>query len=198
MSKLKLPNWKKVEETLYEESYSIITDFSKKHPEKLCSFFAYGIGEQNGNFWLNFDTYENSITEAKKREVTKVEMRNQYLKGKDAWKQASSFLERAWLTPYNSSVSNFAFNPYNLVHFDGWDIYQDEEEQLPQADDYDDPYLVGNIRLVVSRVIDKLIQNDVFARIKMTQPFCIGYQFQEGLLVILRIINWPSSLETEL
>jgi hypothetical protein len=65
-----LPNWNKIQKKVYEFTKTTISDFAMQHPDELISFFAYYINEQNGIYFISFDTHENTLRQIKEQSVT--------------------------------------------------------------------------------------------------------------------------------
>ena len=86
----------------------------------------------------------------------------------------------------NAIVPGFIAN----TTFADWTTFFDSEsypEQVPGEDDY----LAGNTRIVLWKVLERLIQEQVFSQLNMAPLFRLGHQLYEKELVVLRILNWP-------
>jgi len=93
-------------------------------------------------------------------------------------------------TEYSLVVDYFHFAFYSYTTFADWTTFFDSEsypEQLPGEDDY----LAGNTRIVLWKVLERLIQEQVLSQLNMAPLFRLGYQLYEKGLVVLRILNWP-------
>jgi len=67
-----------------------------------------------------------------------------------------------------------------------------DSEQYPHCKPGQDDYLAGNTRVIIWKVLERFIADNVFLHIKTTPLFRLGYQLFEEDLVVLRILNWPN------
>ena len=184
------PNWQEVETILFEKGKEAIERFAKEHPDLLCSFFAYSGDPLSGEFAISIDTQEHALQQARKEELRVCQRRERVLHSPSAWRHAQTKIEFPHLTEYSPVVDYFHFAFYSYTTFADWTAFFDSEnypEQLPEEDDY----LAGNTRIVLWKVLERLIQEQVLSQLNMAPLFRLGYHFHEKKLVVLRILNWP-------
>ena len=186
-------DWQSLEDRLYEQSRAIILQFAAEHPDVTCSFFAYDTDPKEGYFLLGFDTYENSLEAAQENEQRAIERRNQMLVHEWSWRHARSMLNIPRLTNYSPAVSDFAYHMYAQIDFQEL-IDLSESGSYPQKDhDVEDDYIEGNTRIVLWKVIERLIANNVFDQLHLASPFYVGFALHEDdQTPPLRILNWPN------
>lgn len=194
---IKEHRWNDMEEILVMAAKDIIGQFSHQHPQEICSCIACACMPGRDEFLLSIDTWNNSLSKARKWEATIVaerirEMTQEPEKDSgelEPWQHALSVTKWQQILDYNSSVNQFAFSfsiPGTTQWFDGW---RDRNHCLSIGEE--DGYLAGSICLVLWKVMERLIADEVFARLRLSSPFRVGYQFYFEDLVIVRLLNWP-------
>src|SRR5216683_5733703 len=139
------PNWRQVEDTLFEHGQAAIEQFAREHPNELCSFFAYHANPIAGRFAVCLDTYFNGIQEAMKYELVNIGQRQAYFKLKEGWRGAPQYTEVRRILAYTYDAALFHYAFYSEVSFDGWLAFFDNKEVYPQGRDEDEDYLTGNV-----------------------------------------------------
>lgn len=185
-----LPVWPEIEETLFNVGKIAIMRFAKEHPQELCSFFAYAWMVIDGDFSICFDTSSNALRAAKANEHEAMERRERMLGGTQAWRNARYFLTNPHIVDYTSDIDLFAYPLYEHVQIDSWNAFA-TNEALPKNRSKEDTYLEGNVQLIIWKVFERLIKEELFNFLSLASPFRLGYQFHDQELVVLRILNWP-------
>jgi hypothetical protein len=185
-----LPDWNEVEELLFETSKEAIKEFNQEHPDEVCSFFAYDVDVPYDTFRISFETITNSLRVAKEEAFETIELRKKSLNKHQIWRTAYRYLDQKSVTAYSPDVGYFLYHNYKIAKLDNWDIYYDNDS-LPQNKQYEDDYLGGNIKIVLWKVIENLVESGDFELLNLASPFFVGYQFHSDALVTLRILNWP-------
>jgi len=189
---MKPPDWRLVEQTLFEKGKSTIEMFAQEHPDRTCSFFACSANPSSGDFTFCFDTPENASYEAMKQELFAIGQRQAARKRTDradAWKYARTYTMSSRLD-YAPSSALFQYASYTECTLD-WRAFSDRG-MYPMQKEGQDNYLEGHTRLAICGAIDRLIVDQVFKRLSMTSPFRLGYQFHDEHLIVLRFLNWPA------
>lgn len=184
------PDWEEIEETLFAKAEAAILQFASEHPDEICSFFAFAWMPVEGDFSICFDTWGNAIRAAKEHEQFILASRNTTLGQDWSWESAHYFSTADQIVDYAPDVDIFAYSPYVDIWFAGWAEFS-ESDQYPQSQRGKGDYLDGNTRIVLWKVLQRLVENDAFARLRLSSPFRVGYQFHEEELVVIRILNWP-------
>lgn len=185
-------NWKDIEETLFSEAKAAIFRFAEEHSGEICSFFAFAWMIVDGDFSICLDTFSNAQRRARDNERTAIEDREQFLGGKHAWGSAHSFLAEPRIVDYAPAVDLFAYAPYADIFFEDWEAFA-SNESVPKSRAWEEGYIMGSTRLVLWRVLERLIDGDIFACLHLSSPFRVGYQFHDQELIVLRILNWPQA-----
>jgi hypothetical protein len=185
-----LPDWQDLEHQLFEQSKAGILHCAAEHPETLCSFFAYDANPIYGGFYLCFDTPENALEVAQRREQEAMKRRAQMLTREESWRHANYFLTDPKITDYSPNVGYFAYHAYVEIEFERLnDLHFNDG--YPEDKEHEDNYSEGNGQLMMWRVLEWLIDEKVFASLRPASPFRLGYQLHDDELVVLRILNWP-------
>lgn len=183
-------DWREIEEALFETGKSAILKFSKEHKGELCSFLAYAWTVVDGDFSICFDTQSNARRIARENEQEVITQRKLMLGGAQSWKNAHYFLTNPLIVDYASGVDLFAYPIYEQVWIDNWNAFA-ANEALPKSQNGQDTYLEGNVRLIIWKVLERLIEANLFDSLALSFPFRLGYQFHGQEITVLRILNWP-------
>lgn len=192
------PDWQEVEELLFEKGKEALLRFATEHSALKCSFFAYYTNPIAGEFKISFDTIQHALQQAREEELRTRQKRQKWWDSQytptTAWHYARSYLDLPRLTDYSPEVGYFHFASHTTLTFENWTIFFDSDsypERLPGIDDY----LVGNTRVVLWKVIERLITEGTVFQMNLSPLFRLGYQFYDEELVVLRILNWPGFLD---
>lgn len=186
-----LPDWRDIENRLYEFSKAGIFRFAAEHPETICSFFAYDANPVYGEFNLCFDTPQNALECSQQNERKAIKRRSETLSREGAWYHATDRLTNPRITDYSPGVGSFAYPDFVELVFEELDDLHFSEE-YPQSQEYEDDYSNGNGQVVMWKVLERLIEDGVFSSLRLASPFRVGYKIHDGVeLVVLRILNWP-------
>lgn len=91
-----------------------------------------------------------------------------------------------------SSVGYFAYHIYAETRFPELEEFSANGTYPEPEYDWQESYIDGNVRIVLWKVVERLIAENVFAPLRLASPFRIGYQFHDdGHFIVLRILNWP-------
>jgi hypothetical protein len=107
----------------------------------------------------------------------------------DAWESASYFLCHPTLAPFGDDTGDFAFIGYREVSFPEWQQFADGPD-YPKAKNNTDDYLDGHFRILIWRVIERLVSEQVFDDLRKSSPFMIGYRIHDEEMSIVRMLNW--------
>jgi hypothetical protein len=184
-------DWNASEEKLYAASVSAIRRFGQEHAQMPVCFFKFDSEPRYGYVLIGFDTLENNIRWAKKLEQTAVDRRRQRLTRPDSWKSAKYYLKSPRLQAFNTNSASFAFHEFARVSFPDWRELA-EGGGYPIGLAHEDDYLESNVRLVLWRVAERLVADEVFKPLTLASPFIVGYEFHDGEEVILRLLKWPA------
>jgi hypothetical protein len=185
------PDWQKAEETLFEAGTATLEQFGKEHPGTICSFFAYYVYPSKGAIDVCIDTPENALHEAMREELFTLGRRQKLLKFPTSWQLASFYTEIPAIVDYAPNANLFQYASQARVTFEEWAAFC-QSKAYPETEKPQDDYLEGNIRIVIWKVCERLIQDKVFLHLDLASPFRVGYQFHERPLIVLRVLNWPN------
>lgn len=184
------PDWQEVETILFEKSKKTIERFTREHSDLTCSFFAYSANPLSGEFAISIDTPQHALQQAQKEELRVSQWRDGWQHTPNASKYAHEFLKKPNITDYSPIVDYFQFAFYEYFLFDGWTTFFDSDS-YPEQQSSEDDYLTGNTRIAIWKVIEQLIQEQMFSQLKLAPLFRLGYFFHNEELIVLRILNWP-------
>src|SRR5262249_18291711 len=200
------PNWNHAQDVVVTKSQEAIARFATEHPKELCSFFALGVDYLSGDMAIDFDTLENSLTQAKRhqRQVVKdwsatfgppnreaaALLAMAGAKEPRAWEEPRHYFEResSKIIDHSPSAGYFKYQNFARVEFPEW-------EQYFSSDDVPDkPDPERHVILLLYRALEKLVESNAFAKLSMASPFRVGFELADDNLglVVTRILNWPS------
>jgi len=186
-------DWQPIEDQLFECSRNAILRFAQEHATIKCSFFAYYADPTYGHFFLNFDTPENALEAAQEHEQ---DVRSRWyasLGEEEAWRYAETIMMRSGISDYGPDTSRFTYSRYDNITINELDalccIQEHEDLELYIA--VGEGYLEGNVSIVLWKVVERLVKNNMFSQLLLTSPFRVGFQFHEETIIVLRILNWP-------
>jgi hypothetical protein len=156
-----------------------------------------------------FDTLDNSLLQAKRHEVNLVKRWREWF-GDDSQQHDPQFFRPAWELAYTSFSSplrsreriddynvfgNFKYEGYSTIDFADWRAYFESDEFMATDSSEDEPRkpdpFEGNVILLIWRVMERLLNENVFQRLTLASLFRVGFQLHDAELVVLRILNWP-------
>ena len=189
------PDWESAGQRLYVESRAAFTRFRRTHPIDTCSHVSYHCDPHNGYVLLGFDTPENSLRVARRRQDESLPHIREMLE-RTPWNQADAhrFLKRHSLLPINLSSDRLAFPEEAVWRFPEWvelaEHYAEEADSRGAAATGDDP-LRAAVALCVWRLVERLATDNAFDELPLARPCLVSYQDHDGPLVGLRIVNFP-------
>ena len=195
-----LPDWNLEIDKAYTQTREALLQFLQAHQDEVFNFFAIGIVDDSDYasiLVLNLDCLDNSIVMAKKQEQDVMARRALLLAPPHGWIRTSYLMETLNLKSYTIDTSDFKY--VNFKEFEIEACRYIEEAEVPTDQLSHDGYLLANLKLLVWRVIERLIENNVFGTTaKLASPFYLGYQIYNDLgiidIVVLRILNWPETV----
>lgn len=183
-------DWQALEDRLFEQSKAIILQFAAEHPDVTCSFFAYDTNPTYGKFLLSFESYENMLRAAKVDERRAIANREKMLSRPWSWRLARSRIHS--VSDSSPNVGYFSYHVYAKIHFKELEELSESGAYPQTTSEAVDNYLDGNVRIVLWKVVERLIEASAFAPLRSASPFRVGYQFHDdGHFVVLRLLNWP-------
>lgn len=186
--------WEASDDKLYKASSVAIKRFARENSDaEICCFFFDCDEPRYGHLFISLDTLENNIRSAKELEGFAIESRRKNLRGKLSWQSAKYNVSTPVLSPFNTNSGDFKFREYAEVEFPAW--VKLAAKGYPKGAEYDDDYLESNARLVMWRVAEQLVAEKAFAPLKLASPFLVGYSIHDQEEAILRLLNWPRSVE---
>jgi hypothetical protein len=107
-----------------------------------------------------------------------------------AWQSAHYFTINPRVVDYTPHAGAFAYHVGSGLEVDVLRHLQGSEN-YPESRETEDDYAQGNVRVVIWRVVERLVEVDAFAPLRRAAPFRVGYQIDDDELVVLRILTWP-------
>jgi hypothetical protein len=184
------PNWKEAEDMLFANCVEAVTRFAEENPSRTCSFLAFDSEPCYGYVFISLDTPENALQEAKREQDYEVQNRVKQFSREGAWQSAHYYIAERPSLAHSHNTGAFEFEQYQRVDFEGWEEFV-QGESYPEAEEQNKDYLANHTILIFWRVIERLIEEGVLNVLKLASPFRLGYNFHDGKLIVVRIINWP-------
>ncbi|HEX8035401.1 MAG TPA: hypothetical protein VF510_16210 [Ktedonobacterales bacterium] len=185
-----LVDWHDVEERLFQWCLDGIARFAESHPEVVCSFLAISYNTDAGVFQLSLDTPDNALREAQVNERDAIEQRRKVLASEWSWRSARYFLLNPRVVDYTLHAGAFAYHVEPALAVETlWQLQS--REDYPQSREHEDEYAQGNVRVVIWRLVERLVEADAFAQLSLAAAFRVGCQTDDDELVVLRILTWP-------
>lgn len=183
-------DWQSLEDRLFEQSKAVILQFAAEHPDVTCSFFAYDTNPTYGKFLPSLDSYENMLRTAKADEQRAIANREKRLSREWSWRVARYHTHS--VSDSSPNVGYFAYHIYAKIHFKELEELSESGAYPQTTSEAEDNYLDGNVRIVLWKVVERLIEASAFAPLCLSSPFRVGYQFHDDShFVVLRLLNWP-------
>ena len=189
-------DWTSIARRIYADTVSALSNFTARHPGVSCSHVSYHCDPHNGYVLLGFDTPTNSLRVAKRHQEERLPFIREMLNsGGSQQEDAHRFLKSQSLKPLNMSSAPLAFQEEVIWRFPEWVDFAstDEYEVQSQQDDYDRDYLRASLALCLWRVVERLETERAFDRLPMAQPCMVSYQDHGDVMVVLRVLNWPTA-----
>lgn len=185
-----LVDWRDVEARLFRWCLDGIARFAEDHPDAVCSFLAISYNTDAGFFQLSLDTPDNALREAQLNEREAIERRRKMLAANSSWRSAHSFTVNPRVVDYTPHAGAFTYQVASGLEIDILRQLQGSED-YPESREYEDDYAQGNVRVVIWRVVERLVETRAFSPLRLAPPFRVGYQLDDDELVVLRILMWP-------
>ncbi len=193
---MKTPNFAKQENALYQFSNKALKKIGKKHKDAFA-YFAFDCNVDYGEVLLCLDTIENSVTRAKKVEMSITRNRKKYTY------QSSSF-EIEWaihnlgndligrVTPFSNNTGDFSHQGFAMYNFKDWEDFSLSDDYPGVFEESGEDYLSCISVILLSNVIDLLIDGRAFDQILKSTPFYCGIGLHDNVQKVVRIINWDN------
>lgn len=189
------PDFDADERRLLEETIPAIAEFAAEHADEVFRYFAFDCNPDYGEVLFSLDTEANSAAEAKKHELYVTSQRHEKLDYNDSvwlpW--AISTIENPVtgpVLPFNNNSGDFDHQGFAGVSFPDWEDLVSSDDFPVDFEESHQDYLTCKATVLLSRVIDALVECDAFSCLNRTSPFLVGFGFHDGPQVVIRMINW--------
>lgn len=183
-------NWDSDVETLVAETRQAITRFVEKFPSaRVCSVFS-DADPLYGYVMIAFDTIENSLRSCREQERWAVERRQRMLADGESWRNASYFLTAPPISTIQSNSGDFEHPQFAEILFPEWQRVA-ESNEMPEGMEGDDHWLAGNVRILLWRAGERLVDTGTFDVLNQAPPCVLGYGLHDEEEGVLRVLRWP-------
>jgi hypothetical protein len=180
------PDWISAEALLFDQSMGVIRQFAMSHPSELFSTFAFAVDSEYAGVALNFDTLENSLSEAQRHERHEIEHRNRLFGSDRSWENARYFVSHHTNRIDDCNLRGpFKYELVAFVELAAWEKYFNGSEDCPEMD--------GRIIASLWRVVDRLVSSKAFDGLRLANCFRIAFSFHDNEMIVLRVLNWPAA-----
>jgi hypothetical protein len=180
---------KALEEHLYAGCLEAIAKFRAEVTEDdpgVC--FAIDAAPYDGQFLPSFDTRQSAIAGMRGRDAQVAGDRAWTLDADpEAWKSAYAFAQHQNARLFHDEVGDWS---HHMIHELTWDV-----TPMTRSPGYaeksaggKDGWIEGLCRGVLTRVCDRLVDDNAFDSVAIAPPFGVGYCYASEPLVICRVI----------
>ncbi len=191
---MKTPNFAKQENELFIFSQKAIHSMGKKCNETF-SYFAFDCSHNYGEVLLCLDTKENSETQSNKVERYITQKRKGYSYESPAYEiewalndLGNDLIGR--VMPFGNNTGDFSHQGFAKYHFEDWEDFYLSDEYPGVFEESEEDYLSCISIILLSNVIDLLIDEKSFDKIRKSTPFYCGITLHDSVQNVIRMINW--------
>lgn len=193
---MKTPNFGKQEKSLYQFSQKALKTIGKKI-EATFAYFAFDCNPDYGEVLLCLDTKENSEIQAKKAEKFITQKRKNYTYESPAYEiewaihnLGNDLIGR--VLPFSNNTGEFSHQGFAVYNFKDWEDFSLSDEYPGVFEKSEEDYLSCISIILLSNVIDQLIDAKAFDQIRKSTPFYCGIGLHDNVQKVVRIINWDN------
>ena len=184
------PDWESFDERLRAATVAAVGRFAREHADEPVCFVGFDADPRGGTVLIAFDTPAHSVEAAEALQRFLVEDRRRSLVHPHSWRAAKYHMTLGGLQPYMTEPAMFKFPDFARVEFPEWPAIAAAEGPRPNAA-HVEGYLVGNARLLLWRVTERLVADDALAPLKPASPFAVCYSVRGEETAVLRVLRWP-------
>lgn len=184
------PDFAAAEEALVAGSREAISRFAASHPDDEVSFFAFDSNPIYGEFLVSFDTTSSSRASARgySAEVVAGRQRLWGTPDPDHWKKSQSVARATMPLDYDPVVGDFAHHMFHEIKF-SWDAFLGSDAYARLNRGGEDGWIEGQVRLVLARVCDRLVDEGAFDALRRAPVLRVGYAYHgEPEAIVCRIV----------
>lgn len=190
-----LPDFSGQEERLFQFTVEELRTFSANRREPFA-YFAFDCNPDYGEILLCLDTAANSMSEARKREQSLWKSRQEWQSPPYAeippytleWviHRLGNDLD-GFVLPFGNNTGDFSDQGFAQLEFEDWDDFSFQEPR--EFPDSQQTRIACYAAVLLSKVIDRLVDGDAFAVLNRTHPFYCGIGLHDGPQRVLRLIE---------
>ena len=188
-------DWESFLERLVEQTKSAVESFAAAHPGEEVCYFAYDSEPRYGYVLTCFDTSQNSWEFVRKQLQHNTHYRRNLL-DKAAWFDNAYYQAKAnALLPFCNNTGDFAYQGFTQIQFPEWGEYA-ESAEYPVSEDEDEDYLTNRVARLFCRATDRLVDQNVFAPLRLARPTLIGFGFHDHDQFVVNMLNAPDGADS--
>jgi len=193
MSDAKEPDFESLETFVTDSTVRQLKAFTATHGDEVFCQFAFDCDPDNGLLLLCLDTPDSTRESALEIESFVTEKRKAYLKYDDAEYAIDTIQSNHTLVPFNRFPGDFAYQGFAEHTFDDWVDFSCADEYPGEFAGSGEDYIQSKAAIMLSRVIDNLVEVGAFVQINKSRPFLLSIAFHDTTHLVIRLINWPSN-----
>lgn len=185
------PDFPTQELVLTEAAAAAIKLFAENSSE-LFQQFAFDCNPDYGQVLFCLDTPANSLKVAREHEAYLTERRSEQVDYEDELEYAINTIEHPEMpvAPYNNSVGDFTHQGFAEFVFDDWSEFRFSDDYPEEFESSEEDYLSSVASVLLSRAIDRLVDQSAFKGLQITSPFLVSFALHDGSHTLVRVINW--------
>lgn len=188
------PDFPSNEDRLVAVTSQEVRAFSDQHVDETFTYFAFDCTPDSGEVLLCLDTLENSVAKAKEHEARIAEQRRGLSYDDPIRLRWAISLTRKTvagpLLPFNNCTGDFRYQGFASASFPEWEDYWSHDEYPGEYEDSGADCLECKVAVLLSRAIDRLVEQGAFDHLTRSCPFYVGFTFHKGPQIVVRILNW--------
>lgn len=181
------PDWKELEEELYAGCIDAIEDWAAQGKGPVAAFLLFA-DPPSSYVQICFDTPENFEEQRQEHREELLASRKAALEKPNTWRHARKLFSKSAYQLH--STGYFSDVEFGLVDFGEGLAEFSRSKACPVAADEDgDGYVEAQIRMLLCRTLDRLVEREAFDKIRWDRGTQVGYEVHEEDPVVLHVLS---------